>query len=46
MFKEKDSLKQNNVIIDENELKRVFQDLDMKNGKLNFQEFKEIFFTK
>lgn len=40
-----DSLKQNNVVIDETELKRVFQDLDMKNGKLNFQEFKEIFFT-
>ena len=40
-----EALKQNNVIVNESGLGQIFDDLKKKGKKINFQEFKELFFA-
>ena len=40
-----EALKQNNVIVNESGLGQIFEDLKKKGKKINFQEFKELFFA-
>ena len=40
-----DALKQNNILVNETGLGQIFTDLEKVGKKINFEEFKKIFFA-
>lgn len=41
-----EALKQSNVVVDETGLNQTFNELQKKDKKINFEEFKQIFYSR